>query len=245
MHRSPEGLEVTAAGRQWMQVAQTMEAQLQTAHQKHQGDPSAVSGPARLWAPECIASELLAPHLHRLCDQAPQLSLTLLSDHLEPRSLEGVDMMLSLNKPRDPDWLARRVATVRFGLYAAESYLQTFGFIPRPRQSLAGHRVLAYDSAHDHTPEMSWLHLRAQESHVALRAPSLRSLRESIMWGVGVGVLPTFMATSGLKSLVGPQHLPRRGLWLALHKDKQHLGQVRATARFLVDTLSTLLDPAP
>lgn len=243
VRRSPDGLEITAAGRQWMEVAQGLEARLVAAGQQTQGDPSAASGPARMWAPESISAELLAPHLHRLSAQSPQVSLSLHSDHLEPRDLEGVDLMLSLQKPRDPVWLARRIATVHFGLYAAESYLQKFGFIPRPRQSLAGHRVLAYDTRHDHSPEMSWLHLRAQESHIALRASSMRSLREALLWGVGVGVLPTFMASSALKVLVAPQHLPRRGLWLALHRDKQHLGQVRATARFLVDTLSTLLDP--
>jgi DNA-binding transcriptional LysR family regulator len=241
--RSQEGLSLTAQGQRLAVHAAAVEARLQEAGRALRGEEEA-SGAARVSMPEVLASELIGPQLHRFSAQHPEVSLSLLTaHHRAPEDPQGVDVQVTLQRPRSEEWVGRRVGAVSFGLYAAEAYLQRYGFVPRPQHSLAGHRVLAYEEGGDHWPEMSWLHLRAQESQIALRTPSLRVLREALLWGVGLGVLPTFMASSALRQLVAPQHLPRRGVWLVVHRDRQHVASIQAAARFLGDTLGMLLDP--
>lgn len=151
------------------------------------------SGVVSVTATADVAAVVLAEAVARFTARYPKASVdTIVSNKMLDLVHEGIDLALRLpSRPMTLRSLVRRkVGAMEFSFYAAPAYLARRG-VPRSDAELAGHDRVDYRG-------MRPVQFRASggEPLPAARAvcDDMFFLRELVRKGVGIGVLPTFVA---------------------------------------------------
>lgn len=189
---------------------------------------------------ETIATHVIAPSLGAFRTTHPHIGIVVRSDPMVVRlSSRKADVALRLVRPDEARAVTRKLATVRFGIYASESYLARRGWPSSPRDDLRGHDVVGWDPRYGTAPEARWMQDRLQDEEVMCRFATAAGIHAACLGGAGIGMLPTFMAKD-LIQLVGPEDLPERQIWLVVHEDLKDVPYVRA----VVDHLAKVVKAA-
>ncbi|MDF2490089.1 MAG: hypothetical protein K0S77_2711 [Pseudomonas sp.] len=190
----------------------------------HGASVEAVAGSVRLAAPQTLLDHVLMPALQPLLTQYPALQLECLTGVASIGIARGeADLALRLVKPEHGALTRQRVGTQVYGLYAA----------PGTDTDLSRVRLIGW-SGDVQLPAMGWLEaLTGRQPDV--RTTHLHSQRAAISAGLGVGILPCFLA-QGLQRL--PTTLPmRETLWLVGHADSA-IARVRRVREEIVSILA-------
>lgn len=236
LERTPGRLSLTEAGRRALRAAQDMDqAALHLERTVESGVPE-VAGLLRITATDTLASRILAPRLVELTSRHPGLIVELHgSNQTMSLSRREADLAVRLFRPVEPAVAARRVGTLAFGLYASRGYLRRRG---RPDATLRGHDLLGYDRPLAASSEaLSWIDELAG-ARVVLRSNGALSVLAATSAGLGVGLLPCFLADRepGLARAL-PQ-LRTREIWLAVHGDLRRSARTRVGLDFVAGVLS-------
>jgi DNA-binding transcriptional LysR family regulator len=232
--RTPDGYRLTAAGERVVPAAERLEAAAFAIERGLTGLESRVEGVVRLTATEGIGTYFVAPALRELRRAHPGLELELVLDQrILSLSRREADLALRLARPRQPGLVARRLGEIAFALYASPRYLEERGR-PLVSDGLSGHDVLGYDESLAAVPESRWMALRARNAVRALRTNSVSVQLEAAQAGLGLALLPCYLAEgTGLVRALPLSACIRRELWLVVHGDLQHTARMRAVIEFL------------
>ncbi|WP_219854227.1 LysR family transcriptional regulator [Pseudomonas entomophila] len=183
-----------------------------------------VSGTVRLAAPQTLLDHILMPALQPLLRQYPALQLECLTGVTPIGIARGeADLALRLVKPEQGALTRQRVGTQAYGLYAA----------PGLNTDLSRVRLVGW-AGELQLPARGWLEtLTGRQPD--LRTTHLHSQRAAISAGLGVGILPCFLA-QGLQRLPTPMPL-QETLWLVGHADSA-VARVRRVREEIVAILA-------
>ncbi len=234
--RTPAGLRATATADRIAPAAERLEAEALAIERALCGAEARVEGVVRVTATEGIGIHLVAPALRELHRAHPGLQLELLLDSKSlSLSRREADLALRLARPRQAGLIARKLGEVRSALYASARYLEERGR-PALRDGLAGHAILAYDETLGAVPESRWLAQQARRAVCALRTNSVLAQLRAAEAGVGLALLPCYLAQpAGLVRVLPRSADIRRELWLAVHADLQRAPRIRVAVEFLAD----------
>ncbi|MBZ4420367.1 LysR family transcriptional regulator [Myxococcus sp. RHSTA-1-4] len=237
LEKAPGGMRLTVAGEQAVQAARHIDETATTLERQLAGADVQVSGSVRVTAPETVVSHVLAPHLPAWHERHPALRLELLAaTQVLNLSRREADVAVRLFRPQEPTTLTvRKLGELSLALYGSRTYVRRHG---RPRlDALREHVLLGYDETLAQTPEQQWLERAGDGALFALRSNSRYALLEAARNGLGLTVLPCYLADGvpGLVRLSRVDDLPRREVWLAVHPDLQHASRVRAAIDLLVE----------
>lgn len=230
--RADGGFALTAAGRRALDSVAEMEKAAHGVQPAAFVAPeTAVRGLVRLTLPRTLADVWLAPRLGELAQRHPGVDLILLAEFRNlSLARREADVALRLLEPADGDFIARRLCQMAYGLYAA----------PELAARLAAGEPPAHISYIDPAlPESRWLRQAAPAERVALRTDSLLAQVAACQAGVGLALLPRYIARNcgGLVEQPPPAPLIRRGIWLLTRRDQRRAEPARAVADFLTDLL--------
>jgi len=189
----------------------------------------------RVNGPPTFVAEFLAPRLLSLQRQHPGLRIELVGEAREVSLTRGeADLALRMERPRDKEIVARRLAVVAYGLYGSRDYLARCGEDDR--------EYLGYDDSLDHLPQQRWLKKLAGDRVLALRANDIGTQLTAVRAGLGLAVLPCMMARKEPDLVSVPTRLPplTRELWLVFHRD---IGRVPAV-RAVIDRITAITTEA-
>ncbi|TXC74076.1 LysR family transcriptional regulator [Sphingorhabdus soli] len=188
------------------------------------GRGGAIKGVVRLAAPETIASHLILPALRPFLTQHPGLELEMVTGITPVGIARGeADLALRLVTPEHGALTIRRVGTMAHGVYAARDDVTEF----------ATARLVGWTAEHN-LPASRWLH-RLTGRAPELRLNSMPGQVAAITAGLGIGILPCFLA-KGLKRL--PVSLTmEEPLWLVAHATTE----MPARVRLVNDAIGTIL----
>ncbi len=182
-------------------------------------------GRVRLSAPPTFASRFLLPRLAPQLAAWPRLELEIVAESRESQlHRHESDLALRLGRPGEEGLAARRLGALGFGLYASAAYLAT--------HARDAWRRLGYDASLAHVPQQRWLDAQLPDCAYALRSNDQAVVWQACCAGLGVAVLPHFLAASD-RALVRIETLPcpiRRELWLVLHPQLRRTPRVRRVA---------------
>lgn len=142
LHRSTHGLSLTDEGeiflaqaRRLLEIADELAAELA-------GKRAEPSGWVRLSVSPIIAETLIVPSLPTLYERHPQLHLDIAADdRVVDMAREGFDIAIRTGTPASDSLVARRIGSLRRGLYAAPAYAARHG-LPATVAQLAQHRLV-------------------------------------------------------------------------------------------------------
>jgi DNA-binding transcriptional LysR family regulator len=209
VRRTTRSVGLTQAGQQ---LADETRASFERITQSFAGIRDLAGSPrgvVRVTAPVALGRQHVAPTLPAFLQQYPEVRLELdLSDRFANLAQEGFDLAIRHTQAPPETHVAWQLCPSRSLLVASSDYLRRHGAPTHPSE-LAQHPCLCYlrDAAGQSWSFERGTGRKAERVVVAvdgpLRANNSEVLREAVLGGVGIGLLPDFSAASHL----GPRQL--------------------------------------
>jgi DNA-binding transcriptional LysR family regulator len=237
--RSQTGYMLTDEGKDLISRAERFE-EAGIAFERRAEPIESVEGRVRLATAENLANFLVIPALPDLRAKLPKLTLEIITDirsvNLNRRE---ADLALRLVRPIQGNVSIRRVGTQRYGLYGSTSYLQ------RRQVDRTGENTgrfdkdefIAWSEHYADLPGAQWIDRTLQGQAPAFVTSSLYAQVVAARAGLGLAVLPCFLAENEptLRRISSEVDAIEQELWLAIHTDLAGSARVRAVADFLTD----------
>jgi len=254
VRRTTRSVGLTEAGQQLVDDTQASFARIEQSFSSVKDLAGTPRGLVRVSAPVALGRQHIAPTLAGFLRRHPEIRLELdLSDRFVNLAQEGFDLAIRHAQAPPDTHVAWVLCESRSLLVASPDYLRRRGTPAHPTE-LASHDCLLY--LRD-TAGQSWSFERdagrkpAERVIVAvngpLRANNSEVLREAVLGGLGLGLLPDFTAAGHLKprSLVPvlPQWRPRGFFGERLYAIRPWAPQVPRAVQCFVDHLREALAP--
>jgi len=234
--RGPQGWTRTAAGDDLAALASRVEQDVFALARHADARDRALTGTVRLTTATHLAAHLLVPALPALRLLHPGLILEITADQRTyDLTRREADLALRLGRPRDAGLVMRKLSDVAYGLYASRRPRAA-----RPRTvDFSSDPFVGFDESLASAPQERWLARVAPERQVVFRCNSTASLISAARAGVGVAVLPRFVADQDplLERLEGPEPVAHE-LWLLVHGDLRRTPRVRAIIEWVDATVA-------
>jgi len=236
--RHQTGYFLTDEGRELLGRAEAVEDNMLAFERGASGLAPAVSGIVRLATTENLATDVVIPALPRFVARHPQLRLEIVTTTATVElGRRDADLALRVVRPSQGNLKMRRLGEMTHGVYGHRDYLSRHP--ARDADPLAGRAVVTWDEAHAHLPAARWLAQRAPDARIVLTASTLRAQIAAVRAGLGLAVLPDFLATDpDFVRVLAPDEVFSDGVWLVMHADLAASNRVRAVADFLAETVA-------
>ena len=227
--RTASGHRLTAVGQRLLETAERVEADIAAMEREADRADQRLEGLVRIATSDAFGRHRLSKVLCSFRSRHPLVDFELVAD-VRAASLIGreADVAIRLVRPAQAQIASRRVASLGHGLFASREYLAEHPF--DPGKPTRGHSLLGYHASLSALPEARWLDERAAGARFALRANRVDLILQAARGGMGIAVLPCYVADAeqGLVRLLGPRDVVVRELWLVLHRDSRRIGRIRA-----------------
>jgi DNA-binding transcriptional LysR family regulator len=233
--RTPDGLALTPAGAEVLPLAENIEQAAQAIERSASARDARVAGTVRVTTSESFTA-FLVKHLAELRARHPGLLIEVRSGNQSLDLTRGeADLAVRLAKTTQRDLVVRKLLDMGWSLYAAAGYLKERGS-PANTNDLRGHDVVSYDDVMSGVPGAQWLAAHTGGANVVLRGNSLPSVLSAVIAGLGISVVPCFLAEvePTLRRLT-PDVLGTRELTLVVHPDMAKVARVRAVMDFVIE----------
>lgn len=233
-YRTTTGYTLTAHGRNALAQAETMEAAALALAARAREGSGVIAGRVRVAMPPEFASHWLAPRLTTFHQNYPELKLHILVGTRQ-RDLSRGEAELAIQSPRvrQKDLVAVRIARTSLGLYAAEALTRGARWHIESRAGLRDMPLLTYTSAFNMLQEAKWFQAMRTTTDVVVETNSTHTLLAAAQAGVGVAVLPRFVARSNKSLVPVSDDVANHDVLLITHPEFRRDPKVRATADFL------------
>ncbi|GJD53205.1 HTH-type transcriptional regulator HdfR [Methylobacterium crusticola] len=233
-HRRASGYVATEAGQAVAATADAVESAIING-EGAVGRSARLAGTVRIGAPDGFGSTFLAPRLTGLVARHPDLDIELVATaRLFSLSKREADIAIGLSLPQEGRIVGRKLTDYALRLYAAPAYLAGHPAIAA-RRDLEGHRFIGYIDELLYSPELDYLHQVSPGIGARLRSANLNAQLHAAAAGLGVAVLPCFMAArrDDLVCVLPDEVALTRSFWLMMHADSRDLARIRAVAEHI------------
>jgi DNA-binding transcriptional LysR family regulator len=226
--RTRGGYRPTELGAQLARHAERIEVELESARGIAQAPGQVVSGTVRISTTDTLLHVLLLPALRTLATEHPMLSFELNASQ-ELASLTKRDADIALRATlRPPDHVVGKpLGTIRVAIFGPR--------MRGKRADPASSPWIAPDEALPQHLSVQWRKRHFPGISPRYQVNSILSVAEGIAAGLGVGVLPLFVARGrdDLVQLTDPLPDAQTQLWLLTHPESRHLRRISTVAHHL------------
>ena len=240
-HRHARGLILTEQGEVLYRTVRDMVMKLDAARTRLSDTRERPRGELRVTTTVGIGTNWLTPRIGEFIELYPDIKLTiLLSDDELDLSMREADVAIRVREPVQPDLIRRRLFTMHFHAYASAVYLKRFGE-PKTLDDLDAHRILTYGvSAQSYLSAINSLHFAGRDSKdprpSTLKVNNISALRRAVENGVGIAILPDYLALSdtSLVRILPQADMPELECFLVYAEELKNVARVRIFRDFLV-----------
>ncbi len=216
VRRTTRSVILTEAGLQLVGDTQASFTRIEESFSKVKDLVGTPHGLLRVTAPVAVGRQIIAPTVAAFLQRYPDIRLDLeLSDRFVNLAQEGFDLAVRHTHAPPDAYVAWTLCESRSILTASRAYLDANG-VPDHPSDLAAHKCLMYMRDGE---AQSWAFQKvggrqqADKVSVPVNGPfkvnNSEVLREAVLGGLGIGLLPDFTAASHLSSGQLAQVLPR------------------------------------
>ncbi len=233
--REAGGHRLTEAGRQLLPAVEAMETAVLGVERAAPAAGGGPSGLVRVGATEGFGTLILAPHLARLTQKHPGLTIDLLAlPRMLHLSRREADIVISLERPTRGSVIVTRLADYTLHLYGQREYLARRPLVAT-REDLRHHAFVSYVDDLLFTKELQFLDALHQPERFALRSTSITAQYEAVRAGAGLAVLPAFLADRDpvLARVLPHEARFTRTFWMSMPAEAKHQARMQAVWGFL------------
>ncbi len=216
--------------------AEALEAALESARSAIESEPTQISGTVRITTTDTVLHGLVAPALAALRNEHPLLGFELhTGNELASLTRRDADIAVRATRRPPPHLVGKQIGPIRVALYAPRR-----GRVRRLSDVQSGAcDWIAPDDALPEHPSVVWRKRRYPKVTPRYRVGSILSVLELVALGLGVGVVPLFLA-EGRRDVVrlsDPLDECETELWLLTHPESRHLRRVGTVYGHLARTI--------
>ena len=254
LYRTTRQLRLSIEGAGVLRHARGVLAEMAQLDAVASGQKDRAAGLLRVGVPSGVARHILMPHLPAFMRDHPDLQIEMINTgSIAQMHATGADLNFRLGPIADSELVARPLARLRFGVYAAPAYLTQHG-VPSHPQDLLDHCTLIHKSPRSTTiaPWDEWAYVRAGESGVAkvrhhLVTDDREALLAAALAGAGlfrIGMFsPDLLSSGRLVNVLREWDWPGGPDLSMLHRRGERLPRrITAFMEFAVDAVR-LFDP--
>src|SRR5262245_19160930 len=181
-----------------------------------------------------MASHWLAPQLKTFHAKHPQIELQILVGTRQRDLTRGeAELAVQSSNPRQQGLIGVRIGRGRMALYASTDLLAGKELWVDSLSAFPDMPLLAYTPAFHLLQAEKWFQPILASANFALRTNSTHALLAAARAGVGIAVLPRFVARGEGKLVAVSDDVAAPEVWLITHPEFRRDPKVRATADFL------------
>jgi DNA-binding transcriptional LysR family regulator len=201
LNRTTRRIDLSEAGKQFYDDVLNIFHSLEEAEERIQTGRETVRGNLRVAAPLSFGIQRVAPVLPGFMKRYPELRVQLqLEDRFTDLVSDSIDVAIRIGTLKDSSLVATRIASISAVFCASPDYLSRHGE-PRKPQELGGHDCLHYSLL---STREEWGFAEGQagkdiEISGSLSANNGEVLKEAAVQGLGITLLPTFIAEDALQ----------------------------------------------
>lgn len=250
LNRTTRHLSLTDTGAEFYARCVRLLADLQEAEGiASQGSATPV-GTLRVSGPMSFGIHCLTPMLNEFLTAYRRVTVELeLNDRHVDLVNDGFDLAVRISRLQDSSLVALHIAPIRHAICASPSYLRQHG-IPKTLEDLIEHQGVAYSNVDD---RMYWQfldpvsrELQSVDVPCALRINNGDAIREAVISGCGIAVLPTFIIHQAVMSkqlrVILPEYMRSPIGLYAVYPSGRNLP---AKVRVFLDFLLSRFGPEP
>ena len=242
LNRSTRKLSLTEAGALFYEHCARIVQEMELAEQRVTQTQSEPAGVVRVTAAPAFAVRHVLPAITEFHQIYPKIQVKLsCSNRTLDLGDEGFDLGIRVSFHPAPNLVARKLAVNRAVLCAAPAYLKQYG-IPRRIEDLSKHNCVLFSVL---APKGVWTFRRNGRKYSVnisgtLETDDMDAVRSAVLAGLGIGLLPSYMAGADLRQgqlvplLRQFQAAPESGIYLVYLPNRTLSSRVRTLIDFLV-----------
>ncbi|WP_433875288.1 LysR family transcriptional regulator [Sinomonas atrocyanea] len=234
--RTPQGWELTEAGRGLLVHAEAVESSLLAAAEELGSARGRLSGTLRIAAPDGFGAFVLSPGLGGLRSDHPELTVEVVTEtRLNLLATREFDIGISLEEPTTRGVRSRRLATYGLSFYASREYLSRQER-PLDLDEVSRHPLIGYVDALLDIPALRFLDSALPGVRPAIQTNNVTGQWMAAVAGLGIAILPDFVAAGDerLMRIVEGTTIERT-YWIAVPTEHQRLARTRAGESALLE----------
>ena len=237
--RSAGGLAPTETALALRPHAETMAAAAEALARTASGEAEAMRGVVRVTAAEIVSVEVLPPILTGFHEVYPEVVIELAASDLQEDLLRReADIAVRMVRPTQGALLARRIGSVKLGLYAHRRYLEAHG----APQRLDDPTIAAIGFDRDLTMQRALAERQVSltRDRFAFRADNNLAQLAALRAGFGIGACQAPLAARDpdLAPVLDNVFRYELEMWVAMHEDLKSSRRMRAMFDWLVEGLT-------
>ncbi|HTE15297.1 MAG TPA: LysR family transcriptional regulator [Burkholderiales bacterium] len=251
LHRSTRGTTPTDRGEEFYRRAREFMHQLDGAVEAMAESDEQLTGQIRIAAPMSFGTMYLGPMLFDFTNRHPKLELSIeLDDRKIDMEAAGFDLAIRIVQLKDSTLIARKLAVSRRVACCSPAYAKKNG-LPKSLDDLANHHCIGYTfvpsgQLWQFEGKRSSEEMRSVVVHSQLVLNNGEAMRDAASAGMGICLIPSFIAADALKEgrLINalPDETPTADTIYAIYP---RLRQQSAKVRVIVEHLSKCLAGTP
>ena len=238
--RSQRGLLPTQAALELLPHANAMAAAEAALRRAASGEAADVRGTVRLTASQVMSAEILPSILAGFCALHPRIDIEVsVSNTVQDLARRDADIAIRTARPTQNAIVAKRVGSLRIGLFAHKTYLAVRG-TPQRLEDLARHRLIGFDRDATSFRAVAGSGSKLGRKDFGFRTDDDAVQIAAIRLGLGIGGCQTSIAakTPGLVAILPADVSFKLDVWLAMHEDLRTTRRVRLMFDHLAEALT-------
>lgn len=233
------GYFLTDAGHEVLRYAEEAEDSVGALQKKIAGRDQKPAGTVRLATTVMLANHLIIPALPRFRARYPDIMLELITGVNTVSVVRNdADIALRVVRPEQNTLKIRKAGVIASAVYGSTKYISEH---PAPVDNpTTGRSFITWDKLFSHLPSARWLDEHFPDRTSTLASTSLVTQIAAVKAGLGLAVLPCFIATQNndLMEVIHAQHVFSEDLWLVSHTDLVASSRIRVVADFLLEIIA-------
>lgn len=245
-NRTAAGYLLTRAGQRALGEAEAMERSVRGLAMRTGATPERIEGRVRLALIESFAVTWLAPHLPRLRARHPLIELEVITGQAQTDLSRGeAEIAVRTPRPAQRELAAVRLGSSAFTLFAVPAVAERLpaGGLDRDPPQTGDEPLLVYSTEFQFLQNATWFRRLLGRVRIGLATNSTLTLLAAARTGLGVAVLPEFVARHDRQLVrVTRREVSRHEAWLVTHPDFRRDPRVRAVVDFIKSIGPALTD---
>ena len=224
----------TEAGEEIARLAERITEDLSGLERRLSGQELTPKGMVRLTTTDTLFHGMLCSHLPAFRECYPEIQLEILIENrFATLTRREADIALRPSNNPPENLVGRRLGQIETAVYGAEDYLKRPHWITDQDMDWIG-----FEDSLAHLASAQWLDKYLAGKEPVIRINSLHAAAEACRAGLGLALLPEFLAADGLVQWQKPDPDWRTELWLLTHPDLRQVPRIRAVMDYLGKVLS-------
>lgn len=228
VERLPRACRLTLIGTQTFEEAKAMESAAFAVERRTRASQMPLRGKVMLGAPPVLATHFLAARMADFQTLYPDVQLSVIAEARQVSlTRREADVTLRLVRPKEPNYVVRRIGRMPFALYAGVDFLA--------RHDPGRWAFITYDERFADMPLQRWIRDAASQHPVSCELSDINSHLVAARAGAGIAGLPCFLGDFDTQLTRVDHKVPAFSLdiWLVTHRDLKRSQTVRAVMDYL------------